>query len=210
MREMLIVTGPQGSGNHVFSKVLALHKNVYGWKDLLNEYWIAHDYEPFSECWDTPSLLNAVDWTSMNYYVTSISCPYSNNGVVTIPKYKEFITRLEQLGIKVKIAIIGRDQNVLKYQQERIRDRYSYPDFDNELEYLMTLNPIFISQELLYLYKDKYLQSLCTQLNFPIAYDDKRVFDILRQDANEKYFQSIPLQELDKTVRKVSGLKDKI
>ena len=210
MREMLIVTGPQGSGNHVFSKVLALHKDVYGWKDLLNEYWIAHDYEPFSECWDTPSLLNAIDWTSMNYYVTSISCPYANNGVVTIPKYKEFITRLEQLGIKVKVAIIGRDQNVLKYQQERIRDRYSYPDFDNELEYLMTLNPIFISQELLYLYKDKYLQSLCTQLNFPIAYDDKRVFDILRQDANEKYFQSIPLQELDKTVRKVSGLKDKI
>lgn len=209
MREMLIVTGPQGSGNHVFSKVLALHKDVYGWKDLLNEYWIAHDYEPFSECWDTPSLLNAIDWTSMNYYVTSISCPYANNGVVTIPKYKEFITRLEQLGIKVKVAIIGRDQNVLKYQQERIRDRYSYPDFDNELEYLMTLNPIFISQELLYLYKDKYLQSLCTQLNFPIAYDDKRVFDILRQDANEKYFQSIPLQELDKTVRKVSGLKDK-
>ena len=210
MREMLIVTGPQGSGNHVFSKVLALHKDVYGWKDLLNEYWIAHDYEPFSECWNTPSLLNAIDWTSMNYYVTSISCPYANNGVVTIPKYKEFITRLEQLGIKVKVAIIGRDQNVLKYQQERIRDRYSYPDFDNELEYLMTLNPIFISQELLYLYKDKYLQSLCTQLNFPIAYDDKRVFDILRQDANEKYFQSIPLQELDKTVRKVSGLKDKI
>lgn len=209
MREMLIVTGPQGSGNHVFSKVLALHKDVYGWKDLLNEYWIAHDYEPFSECWDTPSLLNAIDWTSMNYYVTSVSCPYANNGVVTIPKYKEFITRLEQLGIKVKVAIIGRDQNVLKYQQERIRDRYSYPDFDNELEYLMTLNPIFISQELLYLYKDKYLQSLCTQLNFPIAYDDKRVFDILRQDANEKYFQSIPLQELDKTVRKVSGLKDK-
>lgn len=209
MREMLIITGPQGSGNHVFSKVLALHKDVYGWKDLLNEYWIAHDYEPFSECWDTPSLLNAIDWTSMNYYVTSVSCPYANNGVVTIPKYKEFITRLEQLGIKVKVAIIGRDQNVLKYQQERIRDRYSYPDFDNELEYLMTLNPIFISQELLYLYKDKYLQSLCTQLNFPIAYDDKRVFDILRQDANEKYFQSIPLQELDKTVRKVSGLKDK-
>lgn len=210
MREMLIITGPQGSGNHVFSKVLALHKSVYGWKELLNQYWIAHDYEPFSECWDTPSLLNSVDWTSMNYYVTSISCPYANNGVVTVPKYKEFITMLEQLGIKVKVAIIGRDQNVLKYQQERIRDRHSYPDFDNELEYLMTLNPTFISQELLYLYKDKYLQSLSKQLDFPIAYDDERVFDILKQDANEKYFQSIPLQELDKTVRKVSGLKDKI
>jgi hypothetical protein len=59
------------------------------------------------------------------------------------------------------------------------------------------------------LYKDKYLQSLAKQLDFPIAYDDPRVFEILKQDANEKYFQSIPQQELDKTVRKVSGLKEK-
>jgi hypothetical protein len=209
MREMLIVTGPQGSGNHVFSKILALHNQVYGWKELLNEYWIAHDHEPFSECWDMPSLLNSIDWTGMNYYVTSISCPYANNGVVTIPKYKEFINMLKQLGISVKVAIIGRDQNVIKYQQERIRDRHSLPDFESELDYLMTLDPVFISQELLYLYKDKYLRSLSVQLNFPIQYNDSRVFEILKQDANEKYFQSIPLQELDKTVRKVSGLKEK-
>ena len=116
---------------------------------------------------------------------------------------------LQQLGIKVKVGIIGRDQNVLKYQQERIRDRHSYPDFEAELDYLMTLDPVFISQELLYLYKDKYLKTLSKQLNFPIAYDDPRVFEILKKDANEKYFQSIPLQELDKTVRKVSGLKEK-
>lgn len=210
MKEMLIITGPQGSGNHVFSKVLALHKQVYGWKDLLNEYWIAHDYEPFSECWDIPSLLNSIDWTTMNYYVTSISCPYANEGVVTIPKYKDFITMLQQLGIKVKVAIIGRDQTVLKYQQERIRDRHSLPDFEKELDYLMTFDPVFISQELLYLYKDKYLQSLSKQLDFPIQYDDPRVFDILKQDANEKYFQRISLQELDKTVRKVSGLQEKL
>ena len=209
MREMLIITGPQGSGNHVFSKVLALHSDVYGWKDLLNEYWIAHDHEPFSECWNTPSLLNRIDWTSKNYYVTSISCPYANTGVTTIPKYKEFINMLQQLGIKVKVGIIGRDQNVIKYQQERIRDRHSFPDFESELDYLMTLDPVFISQEMLYLYKDKYLQALSKQLDFPIAYNDSRVFDILKQDANEKYFQSIPLQELDKIVRKVSGLKEK-
>jgi hypothetical protein len=209
MREMFIITGPQGSGNHVFSKVLALHKEVYGWKELLNEYWIAHDHEPFSNCWDNPNLLKQLDWNSSDYYVTSISCPYANNGVVTIPEYKEFIDTLTELGIKVKIGIIGRDQNVIKYQQQRIRDRYSLPDFESELNYLMTLNPVFISQEMLYLYKDKYLQALSKQLDFPIAYNDSRVFDILKQDANEKYFQSIPLQELDKIVRKVSGLKEK-
>jgi hypothetical protein len=210
MKQLLIITGPQGSGNHVFSKIFALHKDVYGWKDLLNEYWIAHDYEPFSDCWDMPSLLNAIDWTSMDYYVTSISCPYANKGVVTIPKYKDFIKIATQLGINVKVAIIGRDQNVINYQQERIRDRHSLPDFESELDYLMTLDPIFISQELLYLYKDKYLKSLSKQLDFPIAHDDVRISEILKQDANEKYFHSIDMQELDYTVRKVSGLKEKL
>jgi hypothetical protein len=36
-----------------------------------------------------------------------------------------------------------------------------------------------------------------------------RVFDILKEDSNTKYFQGIESQELDKTVRKVSGLKEK-
>jgi hypothetical protein len=210
MKTMLIITGPQGSGNHVFSKVLALHKSVYGWRDLLNKYWIAHDFEPFSECWDMPNLLYSIDWSACDYHVTSISCPYANQGVVTIPKYKEFINTLKDFDIDVKIAIIGRDQNVLKYQQERVRDRYSYPDFEKELDYLNTLDPIYISQELLYLYKDKYLKSLSKQLDFPIAYDDPRVFEILENDANEKYFNKIERQELDSLVRKVSGIKETV
>lgn len=209
MKELLIITGPQGSGNHVFSKIFALHKEVYGWKDLLNEYWIAHDYEPFSDCWDMPSLLNTIDWTHMDYYVSSISCPYANQGTVTIPRYKDFINAAQQLGIKVKVCIIGRDQTILKYQQERVRDRHSYSEFEQQLEYLNTLDPIYLSTELLYLYKDYYLKSLSKILNFPIAYDDPRIAEILKQDSNEKYFQSIPAQELDKTVRKVSGLKEK-
>ena len=209
MKQMLIITGPQGSGNHVFSKIFAMHNEVYGWRDLLNTYWIAHDYEPFSSCWDMPNLLNAIDWTSMDNYVTSISCPYANEGVTTIPRYQDFISALKQLGIVVKIAIIGRDQNVIKYQQERVRDRHSYPDFEQQLEYLNTLEPVYLSTELLYLYKEHYLKSLSKLLDFPIAYNDPRVQEILKQDANEKYFQSVPLQELDKTVRKVSGLKEK-
>lgn len=209
MKEILIITGPQGSGNHVFSKIFALHKSVYGWKELLNEYWIAHDYEPFSDCWREPSLLNAIDWTTMDYYVTSISCPYANKGTATVPRYKDFINAAQQLGIKVKVAIIGRDQTILKHQQTRVRDRHSYPDFEAELEYLNTLEPVYLSTELLYLYKEFYLKSLSKILEFPIAWDDPRVTEILEHDANEKYFQSIPLQELDKTVRKVSGLKEK-
>lgn len=209
MKKMLIVTGPQGSGNHVFSKILALHKSVYGWKELLNEYWIAHDYEPFNVHWDNPDLLIHTDWGSHDYWVTSISCPYAHKGVATTPKYETFINKLITLDIEVQLAIIGRDQTVLKYQQERVRDRHSYPIFEKEMDYLMTLNPVFLSTELLYLYKDNYLKSLSNQLNFPIAYDDERVFEILKQDANEKYFTSIEPTDLDKIVRKVSGLEEK-
>lgn len=208
MKQLLIITGPQGSGNHLFSKIFALHQKVYGWKDLLDEYWIAHDHEPFNDCWNMPSLLNSIDWTIMDNYVTSISCPYADNGVTRIPKYRDFINALQQLGIKVKLAIIGRDQTILKYQQERVRDTYSYPNFEEQLKYINTLDPVYLSTELLYLYKDNYLKSLSKILDFPIAYDDPRVFEILKQDANEKYFKSIPQQELDKTVRKVSRLKE--
>jgi len=208
MKQLLIITGPQGSGNHLFSKIFALHQEVYGWKDLLDEYWVAHDHEPFNDCWNMPSLLNSIDWTGMDNYVTSISCPYADNGVTRIPKYRDFINALQQLGIKVKFAVIGRDQTILKYQQERVRDTYSYSKFEEQLKYINTLEPVYLSTELLYLYKDNYLKSLTKILDFPIAYDDPRVFEILNQDANEKYFKSVPQQELDKTVRKVSGLKE--
>ena len=39
MPTMLILTGPQGAGNHLFSKVFAQHPSVYGWQDLTQEYW---------------------------------------------------------------------------------------------------------------------------------------------------------------------------
>ena len=132
------------------------------------------------------------------------------SGTVGYPKYKEFIEALEKFNIKVKVAIIGRDQNILTYQQQRVRDRISLTDFDEPLEYLMTLNPVFISQELLYLYKGKYLQSLAKQLDFPIAHTDPRLNSILSDDANKKYFKDIDRQELDSLVRKVSGIKDTI
>ena len=208
MKTMLIVTGPQGSGNHVFSKVFALHKQVYGWKELLNQYWIAHDHEPFASCWNNPEELKLMNFDSMDYYVTSISCPYANKGVVTIPNYEKFVNTLKELGIQVKVAIIGRDQNILKHQQLRVRERHSYVDFEKQLPYLLSLNPTFISQELLYLYKQDYLKTLSEQLNFPIDYQNDKIKEILKKDANSKYFVQIEKTELDLLARHVSGLGD--
>ena len=49
-KTLVILTGPQGSGNHLWSKILSLHADVFGWKSLLDNYWEAHRIsEPFAE-----------------------------------------------------------------------------------------------------------------------------------------------------------------
>ena len=35
MKKLLIITGPQGSGNHLFSRILSTGTQVGGWKGLL-------------------------------------------------------------------------------------------------------------------------------------------------------------------------------
>ena len=54
---MLIVIGPQGSGNHLFGKIFSLHDDVHGWKAALEPdgYFIPHWCEPFNEFWNDPS-----------------------------------------------------------------------------------------------------------------------------------------------------------
>jgi len=207
MKQFLIITGPQGSGNHLFSKIFALHKDVYGWNQLLDTYWIAHKDEPFATHWNNTELLKTFDWTQSDYYVTSISCPYHNVDVPAIPNYQQFITTLQELNIEVKIAIIGRDQNILKSQQQRVRNHVSLDNFLIQLDYLNTLDPIYLSQELLYLYKEHYLNNIAKLLDFPVNINDSRIVEILKQDANSKYINDIAIQELDKFVRKVSFIK---
>jgi hypothetical protein len=205
MPTMLILTGPQGSGNHLFSKVFAQHPNVYGWQDLTETYWVGHDQEPFAKYWYNPELLKSFNWTQSKYYVTSISCPYVHYSKTVEPNYKTFIKELQNLGIRVKIAIIGRDQTVLEYQQARVRGAVSLPKFMNNLESLMHFSPVFISQELLYLYKEQYINSLSQQLDFPISTD---VTEILKEDANKKYFKPVESHWLDEEVKQASNKKE--
>lgn len=206
MKTLLIITGPQGSGNHLFSKIFARSPLVFGWKKLTEAYWIAHDEEPFAEAWANPSKLKSIEF-AQDYAVTSISCPYAYKGTVTIPKYDEFITEAMDLGYKVKLAIIGRDANILKHQQERVRLRYSTPDMLSLMPMLEDLNPTFLSTELLYLYREYYVRSLPELLDFPVSISDDDLRDVLLQDPNSKYFTIVGEQPLDPIVRKVSGIK---
>jgi hypothetical protein len=107
----------------------------------------------------------------------------------------------------VKIAVIGRDQTILKSQQQRIRNRVSLPDFLAQLDYLNSFDPIYLSQELLYLYKQHYVKNISKLLDFPVDIDNDKIGEILSADANSKYIRDIEMQELDKYVRKVSFIK---
>ncbi len=197
---MLILTGPQGSGNHLWSKIFSLHPAVYGWKTLLDNYWESHRHsEPFRTQWRNHELLKEFDWQQSDYYFTSISLPIGyrftedNDRVQWTADIMGFTRTVLEQGVEVEIAVIGRDQNILQHQQNRVREETTLSIFLSQLPTLQ--NPTFLSYELLYLYKQEYLKSL--KLNIPIAWDDLRLGEILADDANEKYIHSIEYNELD-------------
>ena len=201
MKTLAILTGPQGSGNHLWSKIFSLHEDVFGWKSLLENYWEAHRLaEPFAECWRNTELLKDFDWEQSDYFFTSISIPLGiqSKGTKWCPNVPAFTEQAEALGIDVKHFVIGRDQNILNNQQTRLREESTVRHFLDQLPRMK--NPIFLSYELLYLYKQEYLKSL--DLGFPIAWYDPRVDTILERDANAKYISYVkenPLDDCNKT-----------
>ena len=202
MKKLLIITGPQGSGNYLFSKIFARHPEVFGCCALNDEYRITHDQEPFAMAWQDPFLLSHIKFEQ--YAVTSISCPYAHKGEAIVPKYAQFIEAARDLEYDVKVAIIGRDRNVLQHQQKRVQNTNSYSQFEEQLAELQVHNPVYLSTELLYLYREKYVSSLSSLLDFPVAVDLVTIDKILVKDPNTKYFRKAPKQELDKIVKKVS------
>jgi len=192
---LLIITGPQGSGNHLFSKIFSLHSAVTGWTALYDRAWVGHDQEPFQQCWQNPGKLKDFDWAQSQYYVTSISCPYVLNKKFSLPKYAEFIGEAKK-HCDVLLGIIGRDKNVLKYQQLRVRrGEHTAPIAVKEFTKLKNLTDtvFYLSQELFFLYGKDYLQNLSKQTGFPIAIEDAYVDEILTMEANSKYV--IPAKE---------------
>jgi len=197
MKTLLILTGPQGSGNHLWSKIFALHPDVYAWHALLHEYWIGHDQEPFAACWENPDLLKEFVWGECKYFVTSVSTPYMMNGERTVPNIVRFAATAMGLGIQVKIAIIGRDRNVLNCQETRVRGEPTFDIALAEYEKLTTWSPVFLSYELLHLYKENYLRQISKQLEFPIDFKDPVLNKILQDDTNRKYFQPVDYHPTD-------------
>ena len=186
---LLILTGPQGSGNHLWSKIFSKHPFVNGWR--MEKYWEGHHHEPFSAWWDDPSL---IEDTGHRFNFTSISCPYFRNQKACIPSYHAFTQNARKI-YNVKIAVISRDQNILKTQEERVRGSKTYDKFLKQLPYL---NPdFFLSTETLFLYKENYLTHLSKILNIPIWIEDHELLD-----TNTKYVSAVSEQPLDLEVKK--------
>ena len=96
MKEMLILTGPQGAGNHFWSKIFSMHSNVYGWRTLLENYWEAHRFsEPFAKHWKNPTLLDEFNWDQSQYYFTSMSVPLGIYNYKENPIWKPDLMRLQ-------------------------------------------------------------------------------------------------------------------
>ena len=205
MKKLLIVTGPQGSGNHLFSRILSQHPSVEGWEDLKKEYWVPSDVEPFVEFWLEPEKMTAERFANSEYFLANVSCPCYINGVRTYPKIREFADRAKELGIDVTIALIVRDKNINTVQQQRLMQGFaSLPDaqkyyYDNILDSGHKVH--FVDHEAFFLHGKHYLKWLAGILDFPIVWDSDSIYDFIENDCNHKYVSAIDDHWLDEQIR---------
>lgn len=203
MKQLLIITGPQGSGNHLFSRLLSLHPDVSGWDEMLDQYWVPSDQEPFAEYWVNPDRLSADHFDGADYHLANVSCPFFFDGVRYIPKILEVAERAKSFGVAVQIAIIVRDQNINQLQQLRVRRQHTTPLAQEY--YYNTLLPSdfpvhFLDHEAFFLHTTHYLRWVSKILDFPIAWDDPDIMKFISEDANHKYVKYVDQHWLDDVV----------
>ena len=203
MKKLLIITGPQGSGNHLFSRVFSTHPDVGGWKSLLDKYWVPSDEEPFAEYWVYPERLTAQQFEGKDYWLANVSCPFVYDGTRYVPKILEVAEQATALNIDVQIAIIVRDQNINAEQQLRVRKAVTTP-MAQEYYYnhLLTSDfPVhFLDNEALFLHKQHYLKWVGKLLRFPVDHANPDILKFISEDPNKKYVKHVDAYWLDEQV----------
>ena len=203
MKKLLIITGPQGSGNHLFSRVFSIHPQVGGWKQLLDEYWVPSDLEPFAEYWVYPEHMTAEAFEGYDYWVANVSVPFVYDGIRQTPKILEMAKQAKSLGIEVTIAIIVRDQNIQAEQQLRVRKEVTLPIAQEYYyDHLLTSDfPVhFLDNEAFFLHKQHYLKWVSNLLQFPVDYDNPHILKFITEDPNRKYVKHVDEYWLDEQV----------
>lgn len=200
-KRLLILTGPQGSGNHLFSRIFSQHPDVQGWEALKDQFWVPSDQEPFAEFWVRPENLTEQIFAQNNYYFANVSVPFFYDGVRQTPNIYEVALRAQRLGVEVVIAIVTRDENINSYQQARVGGAVTLPQAQQYYrEYLLpNFECHFISNETFFLWKHEYIQYLGELLKFPVALD--QVDHMINSNPNEKYVQPVQEHWLDAEIR---------
>lgn len=201
MKKLLLLTGPQGSGNHIFSRIFSRHPEVKGWDAILDNYWVPTDEDFFAKFFIHPEKLDPSIFENEDLFVTDISCPFVYDGNITIPKIQDFVDKVTSFNIKVIVCIIVRDEHINTEQQKRLRGKRT---LDIAIEEYSKLNCEihFLSLESLFLYKTNYLKWISNTLDFPIDLSNPELFKFLDRSPNEKYIKYVEEYWLDGTVKK--------
>lgn len=202
MKKLLIITGPQGSGNHLFSRLLSNHPDVSGWEELSDKYWVPSDQEPFAEYWVDPDKLTLDQFNDKDYHLANVSCPFFFNGTRYVPKILEVAERARSFGVEVEIAIIVRDQNINKLQQLRVRKEHTTPiaqDYYYNTLLSSSFNVHFLDHEAFFLHKEHYLKWVSKVIGFPVS-TGPEILKFIDQDANSKYVTYVDDYWLDEIV----------
>ena len=194
MKKLLIVTGPQGSGNHLFARLFSAHPNVVGWESLHDNYWVPSDQEPFARYWVYPEELK---FPEGDFFCANVSVPFFYDGVRQVPKIKEVAQKAMSLGVQPIIAVIVRDRNINELQQVRVGGECT---MDTALEYYKDMAVHFIDHEAFFLYKEKYVEYLGRLLEFPVTKEG--IDNFISVDANHKYVFPCKEHWLDNEIRK--------
>lgn len=203
MKKFIIVTGPAGAGNHIFTQVLSSHPQVGGWKELLEGTWIPADQETFADYWINPVNLSAENFDGYHYWVANATYPLYYNGVKQLPKILELAEKAHAMNIDVRIAIVTRDQTIVSSSQERIYNESYINEAKSYYDEIFNSHfPVhFLSLEALYFYQYEYVKWIGRILTIPVDTDNPTLFATLPQDPNEKYISAVAEQSLDPQIQ---------
>ena len=192
--KVILLTGPQGSGNHLFARLFSMHPNVVGWESLHDNYWVPSDEEPFARYWVHPEELK---FPEGNFFCANVSVPFFYDGVRQTPKIKEVAYEAIKQGVQPIIAVIVRDRNINELQQVRVGGECT---LDIATEYYKDIACHFIDHEAFFLYKEKYIEYLGRLLEFPVIKEG--IDNFISVDANHKYVFPCKKHWLDDEIRK--------
>jgi hypothetical protein len=206
-KKLLIMIGPQGSGNHLFSKIFASSDKIGGWKVLNDHYWKGYHTEPFQHVWDWPGYIHNFDFNDYDYWVTSASVPVTKDGKLFVINPLLLYSLAQDINtgnefvydMDVHIGIITRDINILKHQQQRVRGKETLQDFYDVMYTIKTNDIPFItlSHESLILLGQPYMNQICDSIGFPCIKLDPE----LLENSNKKYVHPVDSHWLDSYVK---------